>query len=167
MGRVEYGHAAKLQVPLLEPVGTSAVMATVDRYWSWTLAGSGASGEAGPAVEPAVHCFAGSALALAGLGVSGGAETWLARLSELRPELRLDVEHALLTTWADDPWARGAYSADSVGAQPGDGERLARAVGRVHVAGEWTAGSWSGLMEGGLRSGLRAAAEILATPEIS
>ena len=83
------------------------------------------------------------------------------RLAALRPELRLDVENALLTTWADDPWARGAYSADSVAALPGDADLLARPVGSVHVAGEWTAGAWSGLMEGGLRSGLRAAEEIL------
>ena len=162
IGRVEYGHAAKLQVPLLEATRTSAVMATSDRYWSWTLAGSGATGGSGPVVEPAVNCFAGSAPALAALGVADGAATWLDRLAALRPELRLDVENALLTTWADDPWARGAYSADSVAALPGDAELLARPVGSVHVAGEWTAGAWSGLMEGGLRSGLRAAEEILA-----
>ncbi|MFL6225112.1 MAG: FAD-dependent oxidoreductase [Actinomycetes bacterium] len=33
----------------------------------------------------------------------------------------------------------------------------------LHFAGEHTAGPWSGLMEGGLRSGHRAAAELLAT----
>jgi monoamine oxidase len=35
-------------------------------------------------------------------------------------------------------------------------------LGRVHIAGEHTAGAWSGLMEGALRSGLRAAGEVLA-----
>ncbi len=162
MGRVEYGHAAKLQVPLREPAQLSAVMATKDCYWSWTLAGPGVESGVGPLVEPAVHCFSGSAPALAGLGVVDGPDTWLEKLAGLRPDLALDVDHALLTTWSDDPWARGAYSADSVDALPGDAEVLARPVGRLHVAGEWTAGAWSGLMEGGLRSGLRAAAEILA-----
>ena len=162
MSRVEYGHAAKLQVALIAPSPTSAVMATTDRYWSWTLAGSGASGGPGPAVEPAVHCFAGSAPALAALGVADGTQGWLRRLADLRPDLSLDLEGALLTTWSDDPWARGAYSADSVDAEPGDADLLTRPVGRVHLAGEWTAGAWSGLMEGGLRSGLRAAGEILA-----
>jgi monoamine oxidase len=36
-------------------------------------------------------------------------------------------------------------------------------LGRVHIAGEHTAGAWSGLMEGALRSGLRAADEVLTT----
>jgi monoamine oxidase len=34
-------------------------------------------------------------------------------------------------------------------------------MGRVHIAGEHTAGAWSGLMEGALRSGVRAAREVL------
>ena len=33
---------------------------------------------------------------------------------------------------------------------------------RVHIAGEHSAGSWAGLMEGALRSGERAAREVLA-----
>ncbi|HET9558742.1 MAG TPA: FAD-dependent oxidoreductase [Actinomycetota bacterium] len=36
-------------------------------------------------------------------------------------------------------------------------------VGPLHFAGEHTAGPWSGLMEGALRSGHRAATELLAT----
>jgi monoamine oxidase len=32
----------------------------------------------------------------------------------------------------------------------------------VHIAGEHTAGDWSGLMEGALRSGLRTAEEVHA-----
>jgi hypothetical protein len=36
------------------------------------------------------------------------------------------------------------------------------ALGRVHFAGEHTAGAWSGLMEGALRSGARAASEVLS-----
>ena len=33
------------------------------------------------------------------------------RLRRLRPDLELDPAGALLSTWAEDPWARGAYSA--------------------------------------------------------
>jgi monoamine oxidase len=44
----------------------------------------------------------------------------------------------------------------------GDDELIATPMGRVHFAGEHTAGSWAGLMEGALRSGARAAAEVLA-----
>ena len=45
----------------------------------------------------------------------------------------------------------------------GDDEILIRPAGRVHFAGEHTAGAWAGLMEGALRSGQRAADEVLAT----
>jgi len=48
----------------------------------------------------------------------------------------------------------------------GDDDVLAAPVGRVHFAGEHTAGSWAGLMEGALRSGARAAGEVLTrTPQ--
>ena len=84
------------------------------------------------------------------------------RLAALRPELVLaDWPAPLLTVWADDPWARMAYSAEGPAAQPGDTELLQRAVGRVHFAGEHTAGEWAALMEGALRSGQRAATEVL------
>lgn len=44
----------------------------------------------------------------------------------------------------------------------GDDELIAAPLGRVHFAGEHTAGAWAGLMEGALRTGARAAEEILA-----
>ncbi len=158
IGRVAYGHAAKLHVPLRTPAPTSAVMATADRYWSWTLTAGAAE------ALPAVHCFAGSAPALDRLRVSDGAQTWAKALAALRPELDLELDAALLTTWTDDPWALGAYTAEGLASRSGDDELLAEPVGPVHVAGEWTAGDLAGLMEGALRSGLRAAAEILAIP---
>ncbi len=68
----------------------------------------------------------------------------------------------LLSTWADDPWVRGAYSAQSATSRL-DAETLARPVGPLSFAGEHTAGAWHGLMEGALRSGERAAQELLQT----
>ena len=44
----------------------------------------------------------------------------------------------------------------------GDDQLIASPAGRVHFAGEHTAGAWAGLMEGALRSGARAADEVLA-----
>jgi monoamine oxidase len=80
----------------------------------------------------------------------------------VRPELTLAEGPApLLTVWADDPWAKMAYSAEGTAAQPEDAALLQRAVGRVHFAGEHTAGEWAALMEGALRSGQRAATEVL------
>jgi predicted NAD/FAD-dependent oxidoreductase len=41
LGLVEYGHAAKLFVPLREPAPPRAVMSVPDRYWCWTATGDG------------------------------------------------------------------------------------------------------------------------------
>jgi monoamine oxidase len=155
LGRVVYGHAAKLHVPLHAPPPPSAVMSVPDRYWTWTARGANGT------VQPLVSAFAGSAPALRALQVEAGPETWLERLRRLRPDLPLNSGGAVLATWADDPWARAAYSTRVPGSRRDDDELLARPVGPLHFAGEHTAGEWAGLMEGALRSGLRAAREVL------
>ena len=156
LGRVETGHAAKLHVPLAAAPPPSAVMSVPDRFWCWTA-------EAAPgAVAPVANCFAGSPRALAALGVAAGPETWLARLADVRPELAL-AGGAVLTTWDDDPWTGFAYTADGLTERTGDDAALAAPAGALHFAGEHTAGDWRALMEGALRSGIRAADEVLAT----
>ncbi len=147
------GEAAKLHVALSQPVPTSAVMSVPDRFWTWTAR------DASGGVAPVLNCFAGSPRALDRLRVSEGPETWLDRLRAIRPDLELG--RAVLSTWSDDPWARGAYSAAPAGSTAADNHDLVRPVGRLHFAGEHTAGEWSALMEGALRSGERAASEVL------
>jgi len=151
---VRYGQAAKLHVPLLAPAEPSAVLAVPARYWSYTQLGADGS--------PASFAgfFAGTPGALERLRVWAGPRTWLAAATALRSELELDPGGAMLTTWHDDPWARGAYSARSR-TSPLDSAELARPVGPLAFAGEHTAGDWHGLMEGALRSGLRAAEDAL------
>jgi monoamine oxidase len=97
------------------------------------------------------------------LAVADGPATWAARAAALRPELDTDPARAVVTTWNDDPWAGESYSADTVTAAPGDPAILAAPAGRIHFAGEHTAGEWAGLMEGALRSGQRVASEVLAS----
>jgi monoamine oxidase len=155
LDRVAYGHAAKLFVPLRRVPPPSAVLAVPDHYWTWTA--NGADGT----VQPVVGAFAGSAPALAALGVAAGPATWRGRLAALRPDLELD-RGELLSTWDDDPWIQAAYSTRTPAFRPADPDLLARPLGPLHFAGEHTAGPWSGLMEGALRSGHRAAAELLA-----
>ena len=58
--------------------------------------------------------------------------------------------------------AGGSYSALTVTVADGDDDLIAAPLGRVHFAGEHTAGAWAGLMEGALRSGARVASEVLA-----
>jgi monoamine oxidase len=78
----------------------------------------------------------------------------------LRDDLPLDVERAVVTTWADEPFSREAYTAITTDWRPEDDELMQRPVGALHFAGEHTAGDWAGLMEGALRSGVRAAGEV-------
>jgi monoamine oxidase len=158
LARCSYGHAAKLHVPLASASPPSAVMSVPDRFWCWTATA------ARDEVAPVLNCFAGSPGALERLGVADGPARWLERVAALRPDLQPDgaAGGAVLSTWSNDPWARGAYSADGLEARPGDAELLAAPAGALHFAGEHTAGDWSGLMEGALRSGARAAAEVIA-----
>jgi monoamine oxidase len=114
-------------------------MSVPDRFWCWTATGH----------DRVLNCFAGSPAALARLGVGDGPAAWLERVRALRPDVALDGEPTL-TTWPD-----GAYSTAGH-----DEEALAAPAGRLHFAGEHTAGPWAGLMEGALRSGVRAAREI-------
>jgi monoamine oxidase len=154
--RAGLGHNAKLHVPLAGPAPASAVQSVPDRFWTWTATdGSGT-------VQPVLHAFGGTREGLAALDVARGPATWAGRVAALRPELALDLSRALLTTWNDDPWAGESYTALTTDVAPGDGKAIAAAVGRVHFAGEHTAGDWAGLMEGALRSGVRAASEVLA-----
>jgi monoamine oxidase len=150
MAQAEIGHAAKLHVPLARTASPSAVMSVPGRFWCWTVAGA----------DGVLNCFAGSPTGLERLGLGAGAAHWLTAVTELRPDLALEPEGAILTDWQLDPYALGAYSAEGL-AEVGEAD-LGAPVGRLHFAGEWTAGEWSGLMEGALRSGARAAAEIVS-----
>jgi monoamine oxidase len=145
---VVYGQVAKLFVPLRTPVPPSATMNVPGRFWCYT--------QLGPDGEPlpVLGSFAGTIDAVERLQP----ERWKSALAQLRPDLDLDSE-TLHVTWHDDPWARGGYSARSI-ASPMDDEELQRPLGCLTFAGEHTAGEWHGLMEGALRSGLRAAAQL-------
>ena len=151
---VRYGQAAKLFVAVREPAPPSATLSVPGRWWCYTQLGT----DRQPA--PFVAAFAGSPAALERLEVSAGPGRWLTELAQLRPDLDLDPEGAFVSTWQGDPWARGAYSAESA-ASAIDTETLTRSVGPLSFAGEHTAGPWHGLMEGAVRSGVRAAQQLL------
>ena len=147
MGRVTYGAAAKLFVPLRAPAPPSAVMSVPERYWTWTATG------ANDEPQPVVSAFSGSPAALAGLRVEAGPEHWLASLERLRPDLELDAGGALLSTWPG-----GAYSTSP----PAELAALAeRPTGRLAFAGEHLGGAFAALMEGAIRSGRAAARALL------
>jgi monoamine oxidase len=65
--------------------------------------------------------------------------------------------------WSEDPWTRGCY----VGYTPPGvlteyGPWIRKPVGRIHWAGAETSDYWNGYMDGAVRSGERAAREVLA-----
>ncbi|MFD6161743.1 flavin monoamine oxidase family protein [Nocardia sp. NPDC060256] len=65
--------------------------------------------------------------------------------------------------WADDPYTRGGYGAFfPPGVLTTIGSALRQPIGAIHWAGSETATEWAGYLEGAVRSGERAAAEVLS-----
>jgi hypothetical protein len=110
-----------------------------------------------------VTSFAGSAVAQADLSVEDGGRSWAERLATLDPQVEIAGD-PLLLRWDLEPFSGGAYSV----IRPGAAERmaaLAEPFGRVVLAGEHTAGpAWHGTLEGALRSGMRAARQLVDGP---
>jgi monoamine oxidase len=156
LGRVVQGNAAKLHLPLAKVPATSAIMSVSNRYWTWTAVAEGGT------VAPLLNCFAGELSHINQLDLHDGGASWAASVRKLRSDLEFDGDSVVLTDWAADPWSRGAYVAHRPQFNSEDAAALAAPVGRVHFAGEYIEPEFTGLMEGALRSGNRAAANILA-----
>ena len=78
-------------------------------------------------------------------------------------DLLTAVEDAVVVDWAEDPYARGAYSYVPVGGLDAPAELAAPLSGRLFFAGEATdTGGDPGTVHGALRSGARAAREVAA-----
>lgn len=66
-------------------------------------------------------------------------------------------------SWAEEPWTRGCPVAVlGPGTLVDFGGALRVPVGRIHWAGTETSTYWNGYMDGAVRSGERAADEVLA-----
>jgi monoamine oxidase len=152
---VTYGQNSKLFVRLRSPAPPSAIMSVAGHFWTYTQLG----GDGRPA--PFVTGYTGTMSAIDDLGGSDGFERWVAALVALREDLDPEPESAMLSSWDDDPWVRGSYSARTLSSPLRDGD-LVKSIGPLFFAGEHTAGEWHGLMEGALRSGRRAAEQVLS-----
>lgn len=146
------GVAAKLGVPLSRVDDDIALQNPDHTWWSWRSLSVD-----GEHRIPALSCFAGGPAALAALGVAEGSEGWVRALRGMRPELEIDGA-PLLTTWADDPWARGSYSAPGLAWSAEDAGAFDRTAGRVALAGEHTGLAQS--LSGAVASGYRAVAAL-------
>jgi monoamine oxidase len=135
---VRYGSTGKLFLPLAQAAPPSATLSVPGRFWTYT--------QLAPSGDPLpVACS---------FGRPG--EDWPAEVRALRPDLAYD-DGAIPV---QSHWP-AAYSARSLGSRLDD-DALALPVGRLAFAGEHTAGNWNALMEGALRSGERAAADVYA-----
>ena len=69
----------------------------------------------------------------------------------------------LSKNWSEEPYTRGCYGGRfATGLWTTVGRHLAQPCGRLHWAGAETAAVWNGYIDGAIRSGYRAAEEILA-----
>ncbi|WP_354002866.1 flavin monoamine oxidase family protein [Microbacterium elymi] len=86
----------------------------------------------------------------------------LAQLRRLYGDRVPQPTHAHVTSWQDDPFARGAYAYMPVGSRLADHDDLATPIaGVLHLAGEATWGDDPATVTAALCSGHRAAANIL------
>jgi monoamine oxidase len=77
--------------------------------------------------------------------------------------LEEELDGATVVDWTRDPYVRGGYAVFPAGSE-GAQAALARSVeGTIFFAGEATAGDDAGTVEGAIRSGERAAAEVMGT----
>ena len=96
--------------------------------------------------------------AAAGLADQDWTEGMINGISELFGERARTPRHVLTRRWGD---AGGCVTSMAPGAWTGFGHALREPCGRVHWAGTETASMWCGQMEGAVRSGHRAADEVL------
>ena len=83
----------------------------------------------------------------------------LAKITEVHPEAQRQFEGGYVKWWQEDVWAQGTYAYFRPGDVMSLRPVLTKAEGRIHFAGEHTAG-WQGYMNGAIESGHRAAQEV-------
>lgn len=151
--RIGMADITKLHVSLDERVSPDAIQTAEVPFWAYTAAEQ-------DGLSTVVGAAAGGPGHRPPLAIDTRApETFRSRLAAAWPELRLG-EDTLLTPWTLDPWARGAYSFRPVDWSDDAEAALSAPFGRVALAGEHTADEQT--LDGTLRSGARAAREVLA-----
>jgi monoamine oxidase len=83
----------------------------------------------------------------------------LAKVGEIHPEASRYCEGGYVKWWQEDAWAGGTYAYFRPGEITTVRPIIAKPEGRIHFAGEHTAG-WQGYMNGAVESGHRVAREV-------
>jgi monoamine oxidase len=90
-------------------------------------------------------------------------EAVLAGHARLFGERAAKPEHFIERVWSEEEWTRGCYGCLMItGGWTEYGSALRAPIGLLHWAGAETATVWNGYMDGAVRSGERAASEVLA-----
>jgi monoamine oxidase len=99
---------------------------------------------------------------LGGLDPAGREREILASLGRLLGPDAAAPDAIVIQDWQHEEWTQGCYAAFfPPGGWTSYGAAFHAPCGRIHWAGTETIGEWNGYMEGALRSGKRAAAEML------
>ncbi|MGH7453556.1 MAG: flavin monoamine oxidase family protein, partial [bacterium] len=120
-------------------------------------------GQAGPRGLLVAYIPDKSGMALGSIPPEQRLEKILAKVSAIHPEAPRYYEGGYVKWWQEDPWAGGTYAYFRPGEITTVRTMIAKPEGRIHFAGEHTAG-WQGYMNGAVESGHRVAEEIHAAP---
>ena len=90
-------------------------------------------------------------------------EKMLATFVEHFGEQAAEPMHFYHANWGAEPWSRGCYAGiPTPGTWIGYRDAVRKPIGRIHWAGTEASTEWAQYMEGAVRSGQRAAAEVHA-----
>jgi monoamine oxidase len=116
-------------------------------------------GQAGPRGLLTAYIPDKSGVEIAGTPPEQRLEKVLKKVSEIHPEAPRYYEGGYVKWWQEDAWAGGTYAYFRPGEITTVRPILAKHEGRIHFAGEHTAG-WQGYMNGAIESGHRVAGEV-------
>jgi monoamine oxidase len=152
--------AAVYNRPFWRDAGLTGTAVSTDGFVNATFDDSPQSGSPG-----VVFGFVGGDKARQFMGLSP-ADREAAVLSQFVQFFGSEANNAIdfiETNWSAEKWTRGCPVAiPALGALTAYGPALRKPVGRIHWAGTETSTYWNGYMDGAVRSGERAAAEVLA-----
>ncbi|MFC9154676.1 flavin monoamine oxidase family protein [Streptomyces bauhiniae] len=161
------GSVIKVQVayptPFWRDAGLSGFGFSLDDELSVTMDNSPPDGSCGVVVGFFEGAHARSAAGLSPQERRASAVATLVKM--FGSEARNPVDYAE-QNWMEEEYTRGCYGGRlGAGVWTQYGAALAEPVGRIHWAGAETSDVWNGYMDGAVRSGHRAAAEVLGRLE--
>jgi monoamine oxidase len=151
--------AAVYDTPFWRDKGLTGQALSVDTYVSATFDDSPEEGDPG-----VVFGFVGGdrARAYGGLSETEKRDVVLGEFAQFFGDEARSPRRFFYTAWTEETWSRGCpVGVYAPGTMLAYGDRIRQPVGRIHWAGTETSTYWNGYMEGAVRSGERAAVEVL------